>query len=1286
MPAQLSAYEHLTSAETLVKLLKLSATQNLALRYIVYDLCALILSSVNAALHRVRQPEETSADGIDVRSPLPPQISAAEYYITIAKEKRLLQMLGVRMKAEGQDRRMFTRFTRAIGGFLFQWHLLRRQLGLSSLNYMHEYLMADLAIQKPPISASTDITQAVSDAPFDTTALSPQTHQQRSSRSSKATQEASSWCGLKITQLTSSSVTVDWCLDESIFFPCSKTPPPLDTDAPVKIKPYEANLYFTAASHMGLETPVLVLSSLERSGTFHIDDLEPDTLYKITIAKDNPLNASSDQEDDGDDSRAEEKIQSPGKLSFYDNGAVIATPHRELLAPSGNETPTVDADRATMTPVALLPSTGTPATAPTTKAGLSPFPALSDLQDHTNRSPIASRNPQRLLLAEGETSARGPSIPSVGTELVIQEPLDIPKSEVVVFISTESEAPFQFDPEHMSPHLSVTPHSLTLHNNANKKWSTARASTRLVSGHHRWDVHIDRCVSKNIFIGVASREARLDNYVGCDKHGWAFLANKAVWHNKSKVKAYGELFKTGDTVTVVLDLDEGVLSYCLNGKPLGLALEGITGPLYPAFSLYNEDDQITVVQVRTSVCDSTSGAGSCAAEKVLQRLETLNSIFRCVSKSFPGDVTPAPEMSRELVVVNPDEPPSAAIDTSTVTEELGGELLQRWELWKAEIPVGSFLVGNDFVTICGSAEQCKALSKGKLRLWENVSLDSERAVVVGTGQHKVYLRVYATGALQGYTTDALEVLMAKGALVSIESDLDRYTDPTDQSSDLNLILPILPSPGDEHSRAGVYFNFEMSPAAMRDALLKLQSRWQASDDLVLVNFLVTSARVHGVRPGNLSVQHISQPSPASTVLEGLWVKYSEEDVTLRALLLIQMNDLVLPLLPLLCPFSNATEEQPFFPGPQAMQGTCSESASNHPTAALKQLRCLLFPQVKREFAERLATISTSALSTLVRPALSSVSSPLPRAAVTDAKANSASDGALSDRDAGVVPRSLLGGDRHSIDPADSAHSSWRLRTPQYPSLQSSAEPYLTGLSAVVPPSLSALKPDAMAPEPGTAESAATGLGLLGVTSSSAPYLDTEQMLVLEVSEESALGQYIYDLAAEKNAAQSIVLDDRWKFVCGIQCSYVGQMMSYFEQLACLNTNSGATDGASRYARFGKGALSAETLQLQQGGNSSAWENYLRSGAEGLSLCWANEGIPPKQRSVPFVVRPTSVPARTTGLPAGKEEAASPAASKLFRLLGIAQRFPDSVSEWCLFSVFVEEACDQVRCAAPLLLR
>ena len=40
----------------------------------------------------------------------------------------------------------------------------------------------------------------------------------------------------------------------------------------------------------------------------------------------------------------------------------------------------------------------------------------------------------------------------------------------------------------------------------------------------------------------------MENYIGCDRKGWAFLANKAIWHNKSKQKPYGDLFRTGANI------------------------------------------------------------------------------------------------------------------------------------------------------------------------------------------------------------------------------------------------------------------------------------------------------------------------------------------------------------------------------------------------------------------------------------------------------------------------------------------------------------------------------------------------------------------------------------------------------------------------------------------------------------------------------------------------------------------------------------------------------------------
>lgn len=46
----------------------------------------------------------------------------------------------------------------------------------------------------------------------------------------------------------------------------------------------------------------------------------------------------------------------------------------------------------------------------------------------------------------------------------------------------------------------------------------------------------------------------------------------------------------------------GTLQYWLNGLRLGVAVEGLSGhALYPAFSLYNEDDQLSLVHSRAGL-------------------------------------------------------------------------------------------------------------------------------------------------------------------------------------------------------------------------------------------------------------------------------------------------------------------------------------------------------------------------------------------------------------------------------------------------------------------------------------------------------------------------------------------------------------------------------------------------------------------------------------------------------------------------------------------------------------
>ena len=77
---------------------------------------------------------------------------------------------------------------------------------------------------------------------------------------------------------------------------------------------------------------------------------------------------------------------------------------------------------------------------------------------------------------------------------------------------------------------------------------------------------------------------------------------------------------------MLFDLSSGTLSFALNGKDLGVAVDGLSGPLYPAFSLYNEDDQISLLPPR-NLSDSLGWCAS-VAERILDRY-ILTFVYLC---------------------------------------------------------------------------------------------------------------------------------------------------------------------------------------------------------------------------------------------------------------------------------------------------------------------------------------------------------------------------------------------------------------------------------------------------------------------------------------------------------------------------------------------------------------------------------------------------------------------------------------------------------------------------------
>ncbi|KAF0774443.1 hypothetical protein AaE_001857, partial [Aphanomyces astaci] len=116
-----------------------------------------------------------------------------------------------------------------------------------------------------------------------------------------------------------------------------------------------------------------------------------------------------------------------------------------------------------------------------------------------------------------------------------------------------------------------------------------------------------------------------------DCRGWGFLANKAVWHNKSKLQTYGDMFKQGDVITVALDVDHGTLSFARNGESFGVGVDNLPsqdqGGYFPAISMYNKDDQVTFLphdEAATGSKGAKSGIASVMRKvEAFQRLQAL---------------------------------------------------------------------------------------------------------------------------------------------------------------------------------------------------------------------------------------------------------------------------------------------------------------------------------------------------------------------------------------------------------------------------------------------------------------------------------------------------------------------------------------------------------------------------------------------------------------------------------------------------------------------------------------
>ena len=104
----------------------------------------------------------------------------------------------------------------------------------------------------------------------------------------------------------------------------------------------------------------------------------------------------------------------------------------------------------------------------------------------------------------------------------------------------------------------------------------------------------------------------------------------ATWHDgKKQSPSFGTRAKTGSKITLSLDCDAGTLSMHKDGVDFGVMFAGLPGaPLFPAVSLFNENDSLTIVPgVRCAqLC-----ARACVRACVRTYLRVCDCVCRCCS-------------------------------------------------------------------------------------------------------------------------------------------------------------------------------------------------------------------------------------------------------------------------------------------------------------------------------------------------------------------------------------------------------------------------------------------------------------------------------------------------------------------------------------------------------------------------------------------------------------------------------------------------------------------------------
>lgn len=129
----------------------------------------------------------------------------------------------------------------------------------------------------------------------------------------------------------------------------------------------------------------------------------------------------------------------------------------------------------------------------------------------------------------------------------------------------------------------------------NQGHAGVRSQAGFSTGEHWWEVcFVEPPFGTSVEVGVATAQAKVHasglkklNLIGCDQHGWSLSYKGTVCHDGLKRAFCSPFYAKNTVIGCYLNLNEGTLSFAINGVDQGIAFAGIDtrdGPLFPAAS------------------------------------------------------------------------------------------------------------------------------------------------------------------------------------------------------------------------------------------------------------------------------------------------------------------------------------------------------------------------------------------------------------------------------------------------------------------------------------------------------------------------------------------------------------------------------------------------------------------------------------------------------------------------------------------------------------------------------